>query len=71
LGVTDEVTLTVSDDGVGVPAEVLGGHGLANMAERARLLGGDATISARSTGGSLLVWRVPVRVAAEAKGSKS
>ena len=71
LAVTDDVTLAVSDDGVGVPTEVLGGHGLANIVERARRLGGEATISAQATGGSLLVWRVPVRVVVEVEGSHS
>ena len=33
VSVADDVTLTVSDDGVGVPAEVLGGRGLTNMAD--------------------------------------
>jgi len=44
VSVVGDVTLTVSDDGIGVPAEVLGGRGLTNMAERARALGGDFTI---------------------------
>ena len=57
----DDVTLTVSDDGIGVPAEVLGGRGLTNMAERARDLGGDFTISPQPSGGSLLTWQVPQR----------
>jgi PAS domain S-box-containing protein len=57
----DEVTLTVSDDGAGVPQEVIGGHGLNNMAERARGLGGHASITNQPTGGSLLVWRAPQR----------
>lgn len=57
----DDVMLTVADDGVGVPQEVIGGHGLANMAERARRLGGDCTIAAQPGGGSLLIWQVPAR----------
>jgi PAS domain S-box-containing protein len=61
VSVTDDVTLTVSDDGIGVPAEVFGGRGLTNMAERARALGGDFTISPEPSGGSLLVWQVPAQ----------
>jgi PAS domain S-box-containing protein len=61
LTVSDDVTLTVSDDGVGVPADVFGGRGLTNMAERARALGGDFTIRPEPSGGSLLVWQVPVQ----------
>ena len=55
----DNVRLTVSDDGVGVPAEVLGGRGVLNVVERARLLGGEATLENQATGGSLLIWHVP------------
>ena len=61
VNVASDVTLTVSDDGIGVPAEVLGGRGLTNMAERARALGGDFTIRPEPSGGSLLTWRVPVQ----------
>ena len=60
--VDEDITLTVSDDGVGVPGEVIGGHGLANMSERARRLNGEATIAARQDGGALLTWRVPLQV---------
>ena len=61
VSVAADVTLTISDDGIGVPAEVLGGRGLINMAARARGLGGDFTISPRTSGGSLLVWQVPAQ----------
>jgi PAS domain S-box-containing protein len=61
VSVADDVTLTVSDDGIGVPAEVLGGRGLINMAKRARDLGGDFTISPQPSGGSLLTWQVPAQ----------
>ena len=59
VSVADDVTLTISDDGNGVPAEVLGGRGLTNMATRARDLGGDFTIAPEPAGGSVLTWRVP------------
>ncbi|MGZ4708748.1 MAG: PAS domain-containing sensor histidine kinase [Acidimicrobiales bacterium] len=55
----DVVTLTVADDGVGVPDEVLGGRGLANMTARARDLGGDFEITRRPSGGSISTWHVP------------
>ncbi|MGW3244566.1 GAF domain-containing protein [Streptomyces sp. NPDC001070] len=52
------LTLTVSDDGVGIPE---GGRrsGLANLAQRAERLGGTLTAEAPDHGGTRLVWRVP------------
>ncbi|MEU6537461.1 GAF domain-containing sensor histidine kinase [Streptomyces sp. NPDC047000] len=54
-----EVRLRVSDNGVGIPA---GGRrsGLRNMAERAEQLGGELTVGSPESGGTTLVWRVPV-----------
>ena len=56
-----DVTLTVSDDGVGVPAEVLGGRGLTNMADRAHDLGGHFDVTPGPSKGSVLTWEVPTR----------
>ncbi|HTJ70891.1 MAG TPA: GAF domain-containing protein [Actinospica sp.] len=52
------VTLTVLDDGVGIPA---GGRrsGLANLAERAQQLGGRFSADPGTEGGTVLVWSVP------------
>jgi signal transduction histidine kinase len=59
----DEVLLQVTDDGVGVPAELARRSGLLNLAERASRYGGSCTIMAGPRGGSVLSWRVPLAVA--------
>ena len=59
VAATDEVVLTVIDDGVGVAREVHGGRGRDNMARRAEQLGGRFEIAVQPTGGSCLTWRVP------------
>jgi signal transduction histidine kinase len=53
------LAITVSDNGQGIQP---GGRrsGLANMAERARALGGDLTVTSRASGGTELAWRVPL-----------
>jgi signal transduction histidine kinase len=55
----DDVTLTVTDDGVGIAGEVLGGHGLTNLAERAEALGGSLEVVAADGGGTRFRWSVP------------
>ncbi|MDX3748184.1 GAF domain-containing protein [Streptomyces sp. AK08-02] len=54
-----EVRLTVTDNGVGIPADGRR-SGLSNMAERAQQLGGELELSSPASGGCALVWRVPV-----------
>lgn len=56
----DMVTLTVADDGRGVPDGPSAGHGLANLRSRAEQLGGEFRVSGRRPTGTLLEWRVPV-----------
>ncbi|MET7903300.1 GAF domain-containing protein [Streptomyces sp. NPDC005355] len=53
------LTLTVTDDGVGIPE---GGRrsGLRNLAERAGKLGGELVLGAPAGGGTRLVWDVPL-----------
>lgn len=54
--------LRVTDDGVGVPVDGSGRRsGVANLAERARELGGQCTVErVSSAGGTRLVWRAPL-----------
>ncbi|NBE54544.1 sensor histidine kinase [Streptomyces boluensis] len=56
-----QLRLTVTDDGVGIPAGGGGRRsGLLNMAERAEQLGGALELSRPAEGGTTVVWRVPV-----------
>ncbi|ACZ29230.1 GAF sensor signal transduction histidine kinase [Xylanimonas cellulosilytica DSM 15894] len=56
----DELTVTVSDDGVGIAAGTTL-SGLANLRTRARELGGTLTIAAGADGrGTRLRWQVPL-----------
>ncbi|MGW7434626.1 GAF domain-containing protein [Streptomyces sp. NPDC054849] len=54
-----EITLTVSDNGRGIPVQGRR-SGLRNLAERAKGLGGTFTVDAPDEGGSRLVWRAPL-----------
>jgi signal transduction histidine kinase len=58
---SDDVTLTVQDDGVGPPpaGAPTGGRGLVNLMTRARRLGGTFDLRPREGGGSVAVWRIP------------
>jgi PAS domain S-box-containing protein len=58
-----DVMLSVWDDGVGLPADVVFGDGLRNMERRAQLLGGSSRISSEPGPGTELLWRVPITTA--------
>ncbi|WP_245811996.1 GAF domain-containing sensor histidine kinase [Actinophytocola xinjiangensis] len=54
-----ELTIDVSDDGIGLPADVVR-SGLLNVERRAVDLGGSAAVEPRPGGGTRLVWRIPL-----------
>ena len=58
LAVGDAVTLTVTDNGVGLPAYVVE-SGLSNMRQRAEKLGGHCEVTGEPGGGTTVVWSVP------------
>jgi len=58
----DAVVLVVEDDGIGAENfERAGGHGVTNLRERARMLGGSASIERIEPNGTRVEWRVPTR----------
>jgi len=58
----DEFVVRVSDDGVGLPEDLpSGGHGLRNMRERARAVGGQLVTGAGPDGGTVIEWRADAR----------
>ncbi|QQQ80195.1 GAF domain-containing protein [Saccharothrix sp. 6-C] len=56
---SDALTVTVVDDGVGMPPQVAR-SGLRNLEQRAVELGGTCTAAAEPTGGTRLTWQVPL-----------
>ncbi len=59
VAVDDDITITVTDDGVGFPAETTR-SGLANLASRAEQCGGHLAVGTAPRGGTRLVWSVPL-----------
>jgi signal transduction histidine kinase len=57
----DSITLTVTDDGIGVGPNIVqsGGLGVRNITERATRLGGEATFALRNPSGTEMRWSVP------------
>ena len=60
-GKTGRLTVSVSDDGVGIDPSHTRNSGLANMAERTRLNGGTFTIGTGLEGkGTKIIWSIPL-----------
>lgn len=60
LEIADELVLCIDDDGVGPPDKPSAGHGLRNITQRARQLGGAAELSQGPRGGTRVTWQVPI-----------
>lgn len=56
----DELTVCITDDGVGPPGGPTAGRGLPNLARRAAELGGAFRLEAGAAGGSVATWTVPL-----------
>jgi signal transduction histidine kinase len=69
---TDGLTLTISDDGVGLPQKIPGGMGLRTMAHRASVIGATFSVERQLSGGTLVTCKLPVgSFASEAHDPKS
>lgn len=54
------VTVTVSDDGIGIPAVPTRQSGHTNMADRARMAHGTFHVETHPDGGTIVTWRSPL-----------
>jgi signal transduction histidine kinase len=57
---TNAVMLSVTDDGRGLPIDMLSGVGLTSMRERAAAVGGDVSVGTGPLGGTLVRARLPL-----------
>lgn len=60
LGVGDELTIEVSDDGIGIPRQHRQGVGISTMTERATEIGGACVVSPAAGGGTVVLARLPL-----------
>ncbi|WP_327117481.1 GAF domain-containing protein [Nocardia sp. NBC_01730] len=60
LHVGDDVTIEVTDNGIGLPDDITRRSGLANLAKRAEQAGGRLSINKLPTGGTTLRWTAPL-----------
>jgi signal transduction histidine kinase len=61
VGTDHDLTVEVTDDGVGLPDPLPRSSGISNLMNRARNLNGTATWSANEPSGTVMTWRVPRR----------
>jgi Signal transduction histidine kinase len=59
VSVGDDLTIDVTDDGIGIP-DMVARSGLHNLAERALAANGALRVDTTLTGGTRLVWSVPL-----------
>ena len=72
VAVTDDrVTVTVDDDGIGLPEAPSRASGTRNLDERARSHGGEFTLAGRPTGGTRALWSAPTTSAPSRPHEKS
>lgn len=57
--VDDDICLTVTDNGRGLPGDLTTGLGLDNLVQRAAVLGGECRVEPSPGGGTTVSWRVP------------
>ncbi|MEU7767747.1 GAF domain-containing protein [Nocardia sp. NPDC049190] len=60
LQIGDDITVEVTDDGIGLPDDITRRSGLANLAKRAERAGGRFSVNNVPTGGTTLRWTVPL-----------
>ncbi len=56
----EELLLTVSDDGEGIPGSHRLGSGLLNMHDRAERLGGSCSVTSAEHAGTTVRWQIPI-----------
>lgn len=54
-----ELTVTITDDGVGIPADAVNRNGLHNLRSRAESLGGHMEITSNAGTGTSIRWSIP------------
>jgi signal transduction histidine kinase len=57
---SDAVTIEIADDGRGMPESATRSSGTANLEQRATARGGTFTLTSPDSGGTVLVWNVPL-----------